>query len=201
MQYYGMSHQDLLKTIELNQLDPEKTAFIVFFDSQSYNLIQTTTTKPDIDIENMSMANAQAIDQALYYYLKQHNSLILKIDDVEKTEIYNGSTITAPSISHAEKITAFIDANQDKALYVSCTAGVSRTGAVIHYLDMMTHNPRKWTSRATVDTRNKIVYYWRSKHYLPNRKLDKYLQDILKNHVYTGFVIKKGRFNYGSKRI
>ena len=183
MQYYGMSHQALLKTIELNQFDPEKTAFIVFFDSQSYNLIQTTTTKPDIDIENMSMVNSQAIDQALYYYLKQYNSLILKIDDVEKTEIYEGSTITAPSFIHAEKIAAFIKANQDKELYVSCTAGVSRTGAVIHYLDVMTQNPRQWTSGATVDAHNNLSYYWRSKHYLPNRKLDKYLQEILKDRL------------------
>lgn len=187
MKYYGMSHQDLLKTIALNQLDPEKTAFIVFFDSESYNCIHTTT-KPDIDIENLSIANAQAIDQALYYYLKRHHSLILKIDDVETTEIYAGTTITAPSMVHAEQITTFIDANRDKDLYVSCTAGVSRTGAVIHYLDIMTHNPRKWTSEATVDAHNKLSHYWRSKHYLPNRKLDEYLQDILNKELPTKHV-------------
>ena len=82
------------------------------------------------------------------------------------------------SITHAEKITAFIDANQDKNLYIS------RTSAIIHYLNVMTHNPLKWTSEATTDTRNKLIYYWRNKHYLPNLKLDKYLQDILKkSHV------------------
>lgn len=182
MQYYGMSHQDLLKTIELNQPDLEKTAFIVFFDSESYNCIHTTT-KPDIDIENMSIANAQAIDRALYYYLKRHHSLLLKIDDIETTEIYDGATITAPSMVHAEQITAFIDANHDKDLYVSCTAGVSRTGAVIHYLDVMTHNPRKWTSGTTIDTHDKLSHYWCSKHYMPNRKLDKYLQDISNNRI------------------
>lgn len=184
MQYYGMSHQALLKTIELNQLDPAKTAFIVFFDSQSYNLVRTTTTKPDFDIENISTIDAQTIDQALYYYLKQHNSLILKIDDIDNDDDDQDAAITAPRVSHAKKIAAFIDENQDKNLYVSCTAGVSRTGAVIHYLDMLTHNPSKWTHRKTLDIHNQLVYYWCNDYYVPNLRLDRYLQAILKNRAH-----------------
>lgn len=183
MQYYGMSHQALLKTIELNQLGPEKTAFIVFFDSQSYNLIRTTTTKPDLDIKNISTIDVQTIDQALYYYLKQHNSLILKIDDIDNDDDQDAA-ITAPRVSHAKKIATFIDENQDKELYVSCTAGVSRTGAVIHYLEVLTHNSYRWTHRKTLDAHNQLVYYWCNDYYVPNLKLDRYLQAILKNRAH-----------------
>lgn len=184
MQYYGMSHQALLKTITLNQPDPEKTAFIVFFDSQSYNRLQTNTTKPDFDIKNISAINQQTIDQVLYDNLKSYHSLILKIDDVDvaTTETVNDPTITIPSRRHAEKIAAFIAANHDQTLYVSCTAGVSRTGAVIHYLDMLTHNPHPWTHRETLDAQNNLVYYWCNDYYVPNLSLDQYLQEIVNHH-------------------
>lgn len=182
MQYYGMSHQALLKTITLNQPDPEKTAFIVFFDSQSYDRLQTTTTKPAFDIKNISASSQQTIDQVLYDDLKSYHSLILRIDDVDvaTTETVNDPTITIPSRRHAEKIAAFIDAHQDQTLYVSCTAGVSRTGAVIHYLDVLTYNPGQWVHRESLDAHNQLVYYWCNDYYVPNLSLDQYLQELVK---------------------
>ena len=179
MQYYGMSHQALLKTIELNQPDPAKTAFIVFFDSQSYDRLQTTI-KPTFDIKNISAIDQQTIDQVLYNHLKSQHRLILKIDDVETTETANDPALTIPNRRHAEKIAAFIADHHDQTLYVSCTAGVSRTGAVIHYLDMLTHNPHPWTHRETLDAQNNLVYYWCNDYYVPNLSLDQYLQESLK---------------------
>ncbi|MDN3985715.1 hypothetical protein [Lactiplantibacillus plantarum] len=150
MKYDGYSHNDLLQILKKG--DPN-AALLVFF-----NTVHMTP-----------------IDKKLYEKLAMYkNKIFIRLDDIETFT----PPATCPSRTHAKKIIDFIDDHRNEYIIVSCNAGESRTGAVIHYLDQLSKkNLEKW--KIIPDQFGKEPYYVRDQ-FRPNRLLDRMLSASLK---------------------
>jgi hypothetical protein len=144
MSYQGMSHLNLLTQLKSRQMS--NTAFVVFFD-----------TEPD------------DLDDALLTALKPYPALILYVDDINQKI----PGMIMPNTHVAAKIAKYLAVNAQQNIVISCTAGISRTGAVIHYLDVLHHNENSW--RRKFDSQFNLYYYVNSK-FVANPTLDNLLQ-------------------------
>ena len=152
MRYLGMSHNQLFNLIK----EPIKhTAFIVFFDT----------------------GKQSELDKQLLHKLQTYPSLNLFVDDVSK----DIDSCKEPTKQDVTNIINYINNNESSYLIVSCTAGISRTGAVIHYLDELTHTQNNW--KMSYDNELKLNYFANDK-YLPNITLDKLLQEHLRRDTH-----------------
>jgi predicted protein tyrosine phosphatase len=79
-----------------------------------------------LDIDNHEQKFDSTID----------NFLQVKMWDIERDEYQNGELkYEKPSDSELQKIVNFVNANKDKlAFIVHCSAGISRSGAVVTYI-------------------------------------------------------------------
>lgn len=155
MKYLGLSRQKLINIINNNNINFKNTALIIFLDS-------------DLDTASNTYI------QKFLKLIKNYNSLILTIDDIPKKY----PNLIPPTKKTAIQIKTFIDHLQNQNLIISCTAGISRTGAVIHYLDVLNNNDTNWQK---IHSREDNLTYYKNDQYLPNTVLDRNLQKLLKN--------------------
>lgn len=151
MSYQGMSHLNLLN--QLNSRQMSNTAFVVFFD-----------TEPD------------DLDAALLTALKPYPALTLCVDDINQTI----PGMIMPNAHFAAQIAKYLAVHAQQNIVISCTAGISRTGAVIHYLDVLHHNENSWQRQ--FDSQFNFYYYVNS-NFVTNPILDNLLQNLIKRSV------------------
>lgn len=73
-----------------------------------------------------------------HWFGKNHpNVLNISFDDITEDKDYNGHSFKAMTEEQAQEIFEFIEANIGKDIYCHCTAGVSRSGAVISFISQM----------------------------------------------------------------
>ena len=76
------------------------------------------------------------LDDKIDHYFKQNNSNVLNIefDDLTEDKVWNGYQLKALTEEQAKQIVDFIDLNNGKNIYIHCTAGISRSGAVATFI-------------------------------------------------------------------
>lgn len=77
--------------------------------------------------------NGETYEHTANRYLDKLSKLKIKFADMRENEV--SKCFTAPSEKDAFKIVRFIRRNPNKSFIVNCAAGISRSGAICHFLE------------------------------------------------------------------
>lgn len=74
-------------------------------------------------------------DDTSHWFKNHHNNVLnLEFDDLTEDFVYKGHLFKAMNEEQADKCVEFIENNIGKNIFVHCTAGISRSGALVSFI-------------------------------------------------------------------